>query len=193
MTAYRCIVADPPWPQKAGGPLKGGHAEGFIGTSGSLPMPYKTMTVDQIATLNVAELAHPDGCHLYLWTTNRFLEDAFRITAAWGFRYSTTIVWAKTPMGGGLGGDYGISTEFVLYARRGNLPAQQRMTGTWFTWKRPYDGRGKPMHSAKPEGFYIMAEVVSPGPRLDMFARRNRMGWDAWGNEAPGSIRAEIA
>jgi N6-adenosine-specific RNA methylase IME4 len=44
------------------------------------------------------------------------------------------------------------------------------------------------MHSAKPEGFYLMTEGVSPGPRLDMFARRTRMGWDCWGDQAPGSI-----
>lgn len=151
-------------------------------------MPYATMTVDEIAALPVDRLADQAGCHLYLWTTNGFLGPAFRVLETWGFNYSTTIVWAKKPMGGGLGGNFGISTEFVLYARRGNLSALSRVTGTWFTWKRPYDHRGKPMHSAKPEGFYLMAEGVSPGPRLDMFARRIRMGWDSWGDQAPGSI-----
>jgi N6-adenosine-specific RNA methylase IME4 len=184
---YRCIVVDPPWPQKGGGPTCGRMGFGDA-TGASKPMPYSTMTVDEIAAMPVAELAHTDGCHLYVWTTNRFLADTFRVVAAWGFTYSTTLVWAKAPMGGGLGGDYGISTEFVLYARRGRLPALSRVTGTWFGWKRPYDQRGKPMHSAKPEGFYVMAEAVSPGPRLEMFARRNRMGWDAWGDQAPGSI-----
>lgn len=184
---YRCVVVDPPWPQKGAGALRG--REGFLDATGSSkPMPYPTMTVDQITALPVADLAHPDGCHLYVWTTNRFLADTFRVVAGWGFTYSTTLVWAKRAMGGGLGGDYGITTEFVLYARRGRLPALNRITGTWFEWKRPYDERGKPMHSAKPEGFYVMAEAVSPGPRLDMFARRGRMGWDCWGDQAPGSI-----
>jgi N6-adenosine-specific RNA methylase IME4 len=186
---YRCIAVDPPWPQKGGGPLKGGHAEGFIGTAGSRPMPYPTMTIDQIAALPVSRLAHPDGCHVYLWTTSGFLPEAYRVLEAWGFRYSTTLVWAKRPMGGGLGGAFGISTEFVLFGRRGRVPALSKVVGTWFSWKRPYDLRGKPMHSAKPGEFYAMAETVSPGPRLEMFARRERPGWDLWGDQAPDAVQ----
>lgn len=188
MSPYQTIVADPPWPQKGAGPLKGGHAEGFIGTTGSLPMPYRTMTVAEIAAMPVAALADPRGAHCYLWTTNRFLADAFTVLATWGFTYSTTLVWAKTPMGGGLGGAYGISTEYVLYGRRGRLPALSRVKGTWFNWKRPYCERGKPMHSAKPREFYQMVEQVSPGPRLELFARRERAGWDLWGDQAPGAV-----
>lgn len=186
--SYRTIVADPPWPQKGGGPLKGGHAEGFIGTSGSQPMPYQTMAVGEIAAMRVADLAHPAGCHLYLWTTNGFIESAFRVVEAWGFSYSTLLVWAKNPMGGGLGGAYGISTEYCLFARRGKAPALSRVRGTWFNWKRPYDERGKPKHSAKPPEFYSMVEAVSPNPRLEMFARESREGWDAWGNQAPNGL-----
>lgn len=185
---YRSIVVDPPWPQKGAGTLAGRMGFGDA-TGSSKPMPYATMPVEQIAALPITQLADPIGCHLYVWTTNRFLEDALRLARGWGFSYSTTLVWAKKIMGGGTGGDaFGISTEFIIYARRGNLPALTRIKGTWFTWKRPYDHRGKPMHSAKPEGFYVMAEAVSPGPRLDMFARRGRMGWDCWGDQAPGSI-----
>lgn len=185
---YRCIVVDPPWPQKGGGPLKGGHGEGFIGTTGSQPMPYQTMPISDIAALKVAELAEPTGCHLYLWTTNRFIRDAFTVAEAWGFTYSTLLTWAKKPMGGGLGGAYGISSEYILFARRGNLPALSRVRGTWFNWKRPYDKRGKPMHSAKPGEFFSMVEQVSPAPRLEMFARRSRLGWDTWGDQAPESV-----
>jgi N6-adenosine-specific RNA methylase IME4 len=183
---YRCIVVDPPWPQKGGGTLQG--REGWHDSNGpSLPMKYGTMSLADIHALNVPALAHPDGCHLYLWTTNGFLRDAFDVLTAWGFTYSTTLVWAKNPMGGGLGGAYGISTEYCLYARRGNLPALGRVRGSWFNWKRPYDERGKPRHSAKPGDFYRLIEKVSPGPRMDMFARRAWPGWDAWGDQAPDS------
>lgn len=182
MGPYRTIVVDPPWPQKAGGPLTG--REGFLDTRGSLPMPYRTMTVPEIAALDVP--ADPDA-HLYLWTTSRFLRDAFGVLEAWGFRYSTTLVWAKAPIGAGLGGAYGIATEFVLFGRRGNAPTLERVGRNWWTWKRHYDERGKPMHSAKPEEFYAMVENVSPGPYLDMFARRTRIGWDSWGDEAPAN------
>ena len=58
----------------------------------------------------------------------------------------------------------------------------------WFEWKRPYDDRGKPRHSAKPPEFFAMVEQVSPGPYLEMFARDFRLGWDAWGDEAPNPV-----
>lgn len=145
-------------------------------------MPYVTMSVEAIRDLPVARLAERDA-HLYLWATNGFLPHAFGVLEAWGFRYSTTLVWAKTPMGGGLGGAYGIATEFILFGRRGSLPAHGRIPRTWFDWKRPYDGRGKPMHSAKPPELQAMVEQISPGPYLELFARRQRAGWDTWGDQ----------
>lgn len=177
---YQTIVADPPWPQKGGGSLMG--RAGFLDTGGkSIPLPYKTMSVEEIKALDIP--AGPNA-HLYLWTTSGFLADAFGVLRAWGFTYSTTLVWAKAPIGFGLGGAYGIATEFVLFARRGSLPANGRVGRNWFTWKRPYDERGKPKHSAKPPGFFEMVESVSPGPRLEMFARGERPGWDVHGDES---------
>lgn len=180
---YRTIVADPPWPQKGSGSLRGRH--GWRDANGSSrPMAYQTMTVDEIADLPVSDLAAPDA-HLYLWTTNGFLPAAFDVMRAWGFRYSTTLVWAKAPMGGGLGGCYGIATEYVIFGRRGQLPALGKIPRTWFDWKRPYlEGR----HSAKPPEMYEMVEAVSPAPRLELFARRSRPGWHSWGDEAPDPI-----
>ncbi len=144
------------------------------------------MTVEAIAALPVGDISAPNA-HLYLWTINRYLEDAFAVARAWGFQYSTTLVWAKKPMGGGLGGAYGISTEYCLFCRRGKLASNDRVTGTWFGWKRPYDNRGKPKHSAKPPAFMEMVEKVSPGPYVELFARETRTGWDSWGNEVVGT------
>jgi N6-adenosine-specific RNA methylase IME4 len=184
---YATLVVDPPWPQKGGGPLKGGHAEGFIGTAGSLPLPYATMTVQDIAALPVSDVAARDA-HLYLWTTSRFLPDAYGVLNAWRFKPSTVLVWAKAPIGAGLGGAYGIATEFVIFARRGQLRTTGRVGRNWFTWTRPYDERGKPRHSAKPPEFFDLVRTVSPGPYLEMFAREARDGWDAWGDQAPNAV-----
>lgn len=41
-------------------------------------------------------------------------------------------------------------------------------------------------HSEKPEQAYVDIEAVSPGPRLEMFARDPRPGWDVWGDEVVG-------
>lgn len=178
---YSTVVIDPPWPMKGGGTLRG--REGFLDAGGaSMPLPYRTMSLADIAALEVPAAR---DAHCYLWATSGFLGDAFGVLAAWGFTYSTTLVWAKAPIGFGLGGAYGIATEFVLFGRRGNLPALTKVGSNWFRWKRPYDQRGKPRHSAKPPEFFRIVEQVSPGPRLEMFARDRREGWDGWGDEYP--------
>jgi N6-adenosine-specific RNA methylase IME4 len=146
----------------------------------SRPPAYPTMSVEEIKALQVPAA---NDAHLYLWATCGYLPHAFEVARAWGFAYSTVITWAKSVMGGGMGGAYGISTEHILFCRRGSLKAHGRVGGTWFNWKRPYDERGKPRHSAKPPEFIRMVEEVSPGPYLEMFARENRPGWDSWGNE----------
>ena len=185
MRQYATIVADPPWKVGAG-PLNG--REGFGDATGaSRPLAYPSMTVDAIKALRVADVAAADA-HLYLWTINRYIEDAFAVARAWGFKYSTLLTWAKNPMGNGLGGTYGISTEHILFCRRGSLASLRDIGTTWFNWKRPYDERGKPRHSAKPPEFYAMVESVSPGPRAELFARGKRTGWHVWGNEVVSDL-----
>lgn len=189
---YRTIVVDPPW-----------HYDswpGSIMSSGSWlgrnrpddqrkdnkrrrPIGYQTLTVAEIAALPVCELAEPRGCHLYLWTTNHYLPYAFGIVSAWGFRYSQTIIWAKTPMGLGPGGTFAQNAEFCLFARRGSLRHNQRLDSVWFNWPRLGHITGG-SHSRKPEHFIDMVEKVSPGPYVELFARRQRLGWDVWGNES---------
>lgn len=64
-----------------------------------------------------------------------------------------------------------------INASKGEATATGRASGRWFQWPR-----GE--HSAKPEAFLDLVEQVSPGPYLELFARRNRLGWDTWGNES---------
>ena len=139
-------------------------------------MPYATLSVAQIAALPVRDLAD-DASHLYLWTTTRYLRDAFAVAEAWGFRYGQTLVWAKPMRATMLGGAFGCNVEFVLFCRRGVLPHLRKSHTAWFGWPRSH-------HSRKPEAFLDLVESVSPGPRLELFARTQRLGWDSWGNEA---------
>jgi N6-adenosine-specific RNA methylase IME4 len=181
-------VADPPWPQKArGAHIRTGSGWNHDGATQSKPMVYPTMTIEEIASYPVSDLAAADS-HLYLWTTSRFIADAFIVLKAWGFSYSTMLVWAKPYMGSGLGGSYRLSSEFILFGRRGSLPATARVDGNWFLWQRPFPLR----HSGKPKEFFEMVEAVSPGPRLEMFARGSRPGWDVWGDEAVNPIEWAI-
>lgn len=181
---YRTIVADPPWRYDAGWPV-GRTPLGATHDGRRTKLPYQSMTVADIAALPVATLADPSGCHLYLWTTNRYLRDAFGVLDAWGFRYAQMLVWAKTSMGVGPGGAFAQNAEYVLFARRGTLRATQRVDSVWFNWPRTAK------HSAKPEHFIDLVETVSPGPYLEMFSRRHRLGWDVWGNESANTATLE--
>jgi hypothetical protein len=103
---YRTIVADPPWDVKAG-PASGSYkvVDGkqvwnLDPGKKTRDLAYPPMKLEAIKALPVADLAEPDA-HLYLWTTNGYLPHAFDVIRAWGFAYSTTLVWAKTPFGGG--------------------------------------------------------------------------------------------
>lgn len=165
---FSTIVADPPWDVKAGPAIWGGDAP-------SQALEYPTMDVDAIAALDVRARA-ADDAHLYLWTINKYVENAYTIARAWGFKPSTLLTWCKPRHGIGLGGTYVLTTEHVLFATRGSLAAQKRIDTSWFEWPRR-------AHSVKPIEFYELLETVSPGPYLEMFARQPRDGWEVWGNE----------
>jgi N6-adenosine-specific RNA methylase IME4 len=188
---FSCIVADPPWKYGAWG-----AASDHANTAGGnrwiksnkrrpggidpIPIPYQTMTVEEIKALPVAKLAAED-CDLYLWTTQKYLPDAFAVLEAWGFRYCQTLTWCKTPRGTGQGGLYCPTTEFLLLGRKGKMPKRQRVNTTWWNVKRVLN-----CHSAKPEFFQDVIEAMSDAPRLELFARRKRLGWTSIGNEIDG-------
>ncbi len=172
---YRTIVADPPWRYKSSLP-------GFndVGGKDRSVVPYGTLSIDEICKLPVSDFAENDA-HLYLWTTNTHLEHSWLVIKSWGFSYSTMLIWCKKPRGTAGFPTFGICTEYVLFCRRGNLPANFRLDRNWWEWPRS-------KHSAKPEAFIDLVEQVSPGPYLELFARRQRLGWHTWGNEAMNHI-----
>jgi len=173
---YSTIVADPPWKYgkwgKASTPNYTGHEPK------ESKIPYNTMTVWEITRLPIEKVA-AENCDLYLWTTQKYLQDAFAVIEAWGFKYCQALTWCKKPMGTGQGGLYCPTTEFILLARKGKAPQnKKRVDTTW--WEAP---RAWKKHSKKPEIFQDIIESQSDGPRLELFARRERPGWDVWGNE----------
>lgn len=163
---FPTIVLDPPWDW---------GDEGDADQLGRARPVYDTMPLAEIRALPVADLAEPNA-HIYLWITNRSLPKGFDLLDAWGFRYITTLTWCKPSIG--MGNYYRGSTEQVLFGVRGSLSLLRRDVGTWFA--APRGNR----HSAKPDTFYQIVETCSPGPWLEMFARSQRPGWQAWGAEA---------
>jgi N6-adenosine-specific RNA methylase IME4 len=167
---YRTIVADPPWEyDRAAG----------LGSTRAAADNYPTMTPAEIRHLPVAEYAATNA-HLYLWVTNLKLDeaDAFGIVRAWGFRFVTMLTWHKLGSPG-MGWYFRGDTEHVLFGVRGKAPIDPAIRVS------NHFAASRTGHSVKPDRFYEMVERVSPGPYLELFARRRRYGWDVWGNEAP--------
>ena len=161
---YSTLVIDPPWQiEKIAREVRPNQVE----------MDYQMLSVDDIVALNCGEWAHDDA-HLYLWTTHKYLPDAFAIALAWGFRYQCLMTWVKkvgiTPF------SWMYSTEHVLFCKRGSLDLLAN--GKRLDFSAKVSG-----HSRKPEAFYDLVREVSPGPRLDIFSRQTYEGFDTWGIE----------
>lgn len=162
--SYRCVVIDPPWPmEKVLSDVRPNQA-GF---------DYPTMSLDEIQDFKIPAA---DDCHLFLWTTQKFLPPSLDIMKAWGFRYVCCMVWHKN------GGFQPFNLpqyncEFVLYARKGSPEFSE--TKAFFTC---FDGARRE-HSRKPDEFYDVIRRVTHGPRIDIFSRQDRVGFDHWGAE----------
>jgi N6-adenosine-specific RNA methylase IME4 len=173
---YNIIYADPPWEVKAGPDW---------GSSGkSKDLKYPTMSIDEISSMPVNEICHND-CHLYLWTINKYIEQSYHVARSWGFKPICLLTWIKNPHGIGLGGAFIQTTEHLLFCRKGILRSKKRIDTTWFEHKRL-------THSEKPHFFRELITSVSGDlPRIELFARNEFPGWDAWGNEINKGIKNE--
>jgi len=167
---YGVYYADPPW--------KFDVRSEETGREKSAENHYPTMTTEEIAAL-LAELIGGDTpAVFFLWATNPMLPDALDVLEACGFTYVHHWIWDKEVAGTGYWGRD--RHELLLIGRRGDIasPLPGTQPETVFRVKK---GR----HSAKPDVFAETIEKLFPGvSRLELFARRARPGWDAWGYEA---------
>lgn len=172
---FATVVADPPWDIYQSGPLGAGQH-------------YPLMSIAQIKSLPVGQLAAPDA-HCWLWVTNATLRVGFTVLEAWGFVPRSTLTWVKPRLG--LGNYLRNATEHLLLGTRGTAPVRFRGQPTWMF--APLQE-----HSHKPEEYFSVIERVSPGPYLELFARRRPptdtvgadglRSWSVWGNEVDSDI-----
>jgi site-specific DNA-methyltransferase (adenine-specific) len=171
LSVFVTAVVDPPWPyQPRGG--KHIHGSGYV--------EYDTLTIKDLCDLPIGE--HVGG-YLFLWTTAPMILEAPKLIEAWGFQYATMLTWVKRTTGGGLaygaGYWYRGCAEFVMVAKK---PAMSSVR----THKRNAFEAQIRGASEKPEVFQDHVERHYPGPYLELFARRQRLGWTCLGNECPG-------
>lgn len=192
MSLYQTIVADPPWqydaPGKFGKTLehRPNRDKGLSKHGAGSDARYGSMSMPELLAMPIRDLAAANS-HLYLWTTNSFLVEAHALAKAWGFTPKTIITWTKIREADGqpsmkMGYYYRSATEHILFGVRGKLRLHGPARPTALLTRRT-------PHSVKPNEFYSLVEEQSPGPWLELFARRKRAGWHAWGNEIDSDIQ----
>lgn len=189
---WAMIAADPPWRYKSWSEPQTDQQKK---ASRAADKHYDTMSLEEIMAMPVKDVAARD-CHCFLWVTGPFLNKAELVLNSWGFRFSTdAFVWIKlrkalgrdqyqllTPgecislLHTGAGRTTRKNAEFCILGRRGN---PDRLAADIHEVIISPVGE----HSRKPEEFYERVERYCPGPRLELFSRRPRDGWTAWGNE----------
>jgi N6-adenosine-specific RNA methylase IME4 len=162
---FRTVVIDPPWPmEKIQRDVRPNQVE----------FDYMTMSIEEIKEFPLQKFMSKDGCHVYMWTTQKFLQNSFDVFNAWGVKYQCLMTWVKnvgfTPF------SWMYSTEHVLFGTVGSLPLLRKGLRLDFNAKVRE-------HSRKPDEFYDLVTRVSVEPRVDIFSREKRDGFEQYGYE----------
>lgn len=159
---FGCVLADPPW-QHQGRP-------GLV----SADWHYEVMPLSEIAALPVPDLVLGDA-HLHLWVPNNLLVDGIAVLHAWGFEYRSHFAWIKP--NANVGQYYLPAHEILLLGVKGKAGGfRDPSLRSWEQFPRG-------AHSEKPDEVRRRIERASPGPYLELFARKTAPGWVCWGNQ----------
>lgn len=160
--SFGVIYADPPWRYDNATPNR------------RIENHYPTMSDEEICALQVPAAK---DCILYLWACAPRLEVALEVMKAWGFRYKTQAVWDKVKVG--MGYWFRGQHEILMVGTRGNVSPPPQPLRISSVIRSP---RGS--HSSKPD--YVrdkIAEWYPDVPKLEMFSRLKRPGWEVFGNQ----------
>jgi N6-adenosine-specific RNA methylase IME4 len=183
---YDLAVIDPPWPYW-GNPDKWGAAGKH----------YPLMTAEEIASIPIGSLLAPRGV-VFVWCTCPMVALGVHTIEAWGLAVvGIPFIWEKTDRDGHPVGAQGVrpsitkpTAEFVLAGSRvkRGRPMAVADEGVPQIVRAP---RGE--HSAKPPAVMQRIERLFPSARrLELFARRHRPGWEAWGDELDSRTTVSI-
>ena len=164
---YRVLLVDPAWRVWTDTNKRGGSDRHY------LSQPTK-----DVEALPVARIAD-DRAFLFLWCPCVCLPDALSVMSAWGFRYTTNMVWHKDGEFG-TGYYFRMQHELLLLGRARHAP-------THFVNKAISSVLNAPRtaHSEKPVIVHEIIERATEGPYVELFGRRAVEGWTVVGNQLP--------
>jgi N6-adenosine-specific RNA methylase IME4 len=153
---YRTLVIDPPWE-----------------TGGGRDCPYATMSQPELLNLPVPQWLHDDA-HVYLWTLDAELRNAFDLFDHWGITFAQVLTWNKTYSDGkirmGMGANFRKTTERILFGVRGRLRTRAGARSLPDGFEAPVVAG----HSVKPSLFYEVVKVASYPQYGEVFQREPR-------------------
>jgi len=170
---YNIIYADPCWSYN--------NFQGKGKSHGDVSAHYKTLSVEQIKSLEVSKIAD-DNCMLFLWVTYPNLIAGIEVLRSWNFIYKTVgFTWVKTNKNKGYYSGLGFYTnsncEICLIGRKGKFVRKSKKVKQLVV-----DNLRE--HSKKPDCVRDrIIELCGDLPRIELFARQKTPGWDSWGNE----------
>lgn len=162
---YQIILADPPW-----------KYDFSTTNSREIENKYPTMSLEEIINLEVEQISMENSV-LFLWATAPKLLEAVEVMKEWGFEYKTHAIWDKEIIG--MGYYFRGQHELLLLGTKGNLPtpAPEKRVSSVIRDRRT-------THSTKPLVVHEIIENMYPSfTKVELFARKSRVGWESWGNE----------
>ena len=164
---YDVVSVDPPWNYEG----QSKEITSFDSIGRRVANPYPEMSTQEIKEIKLPLM---DDAIVFLWTTHKFLPDAFEILKEWGLEYKATIVWNKEKIG--MGAWFRMQCEFCLLGIKGKP--------YWDNTKhRDIVIEPRRQHSRKPDSFFDIVNEITLGRKLEYFAREKRKGWDIFGND----------
>lgn len=164
---YRIIYADCPWQynDKQNTDMLGGAEK-----------HYPTMSIQELCELPILDLSD-DNAVLFMWVTSPLLEDSFKVINAWGFKYKSSFIWDKVKHN--MGHYNSVRHEFLLICTKGSCtPDVVKLFDSVVIVERT------DRHSEKPQEFRDIIDTIYPyGRRIELFARKQHINWETWGNE----------
>ena len=164
---FDVVSVDPPWNYEG----ESKKITSFDAVGRRVANPYPEMSTDEIKKIKLPLM---DDAVVLLWTTHKFLPDAFDILKEWGLDYKATLVWNKEKIG--MGAWFRMQCEFCLVGVKGKP--------YWENTKyRDIIEEPRRQHSRKPDIFFDVIDKITLGRKLDYFSREKRNGWEVFGND----------
>lgn len=189
MKIYDVIYADPAWKYGSkelyGDKNKEGKRENRFR---KLERMYDTMSLEEIKQLPVKNMIGKNAA-CFLWVTDSHLKEGIEVLESWGFKYKTIAFnWIKKTNKGNTYVNFAPwtlkSSEICLLGMRGSMGKLK----TDNTVRQLIESE-RTKHSKKPkEARERIEQLFADVNRIELFARENYVGWDAWGNEVEDSI-----